>query len=119
MRQLKDDDRLIQTAFDTNTLGLLDVPARVLAQLELYRTVPNPARGQLSVLFSLPGSGAASLELLDLAGRRMAGRELGVLAAGRQVVSLTREAESLQAGMYFVRLSHAGKSVVGRVVLLP
>ena len=115
--QLEADDQLIQTAFDTNTLGRLEVPGSSGAQLALQCTWPTPSRGGLSVAFSLPATGETSLDLLDVSGRRVAGRNLGRLAPGPHVESLARETDSLPAGMYFLRLTLAGASVVGRLVL--
>ncbi|HEY6193832.1 MAG TPA: T9SS type A sorting domain-containing protein [Candidatus Eisenbacteria bacterium] len=116
---LADYDQTIQTAFDTNTLGLLDVGDRTGARLALAPVYPNPARGELSVALSLPASGPATLELLDLAGRRVAVRAIPAAGPGPRTESFAREARSLPAGMYFVRLSQSGASVVRRVVLLP
>lgn len=79
---------------------------------------PNPARGtRLSVRFSLPRPGSGSLELLDVAGRRVAGRELDVLGAGRHTLELnigTRVAP----GLYLVRLRQGTNERLMRVAML-
>src|SRR5262249_46631082 len=58
-----------------------DPPAPPLS-LERARGVP----GALAVAFSLPGASVAELELMDVAGRRIARREVGTLGAGRHQV---------------------------------
>ena len=55
----------------------------------------------LAVAFSLPGAGAAELELMDVAGRRIARRDVGTLGAGRHEIELAR---ALPSGLYLVRL---------------
>jgi hypothetical protein len=80
-----------------------------LPALALLGAQPNPARQDLSVSYSLAVSGArGTLELLDLAGRRVAWRDLSGESAGRHQVRLI-ERQSLQPGVYMLRLSHGGQ----------
>ncbi len=62
-----------------------EVSVRVPASLQfsLDGLAPNPALGDLTVAFTLPSSVAATLELFDVAGRRMFTRRLTGLASGR------------------------------------
>src|SRR5262245_12674733 len=86
----------------------VDVPAPVFA-IEAVR--PNPADRELWVTFSLARSDAATLELIDVAGRRV--REQTVSGIGRQTVDLVAGAR-LAPGVYLVRLTQHGRSVVMR-----
>src|SRR5262249_3398652 len=52
----------------------VDVPATLA--LALRGAVPNPAVGALWIGFTLPDAGAARLEVTDVAGRRVATREV-------------------------------------------
>jgi hypothetical protein len=113
--RLESDDDLVQTAFDTGQLGLLDVPGPTAVDLSLERVFPNPAREGLSLVFALPEAGEASVELVDVAGRRVLERSLGVCPAGRQTLSLAGASGPIAPGMYFLRLTHAGRSVTRRV----
>lgn len=71
---------------------------------------PNPAvHGLLSVSFSLPSAEPARIEVFDITGRRVAGREVGSLGPGRHVVDLAQGGR-IPAGLYVVRLSQ-GKQV--------
>jgi hypothetical protein len=80
---------------------------------------PNPSRrSAATVSFVLPVPGQVSLELFDLTGRRVAGRDMGTLGAGRHTVPLGMGG-SAPPGIYFVRMSQAGGSVTARGVLLP
>lgn len=79
---------------------------------------PNPARGAVSVTFALPAGGAgATLELLDLAGRRVASSELARFAAGVHTVALAGGA-TLHPGVYLVRLARPGETSTRKVAVL-
>lgn len=89
---------------------------RVLA-LSLAGFRPNPAGATPQVAFTLPARGPVRLEVLDVAGRRRFARDLGMLAPGAHLVRLDG-AEGMPAGIYFMRLSQAGSSVVARGVMM-
>lgn len=81
-------------------------------------SVPNPARGgRMSIAFTLPGPASATLELLDVNGRRIASRDVGAMGAGRHVVELA-QGRRLAAGVYLVRLSQNGQARVVRTTVL-
>jgi hypothetical protein len=79
---------------------------------------PNPSRGgRMSVSFALPAGAPARLELVDLAGRRVASRDVGALGAGWHTVDLA-EGGAIPAGLYFVRLEQGGNTKTLRVTVL-
>jgi len=85
--------------------------------LALAGAHPNPARGGvLRVAFALPSRQRATLELLDIAGRRVSSREVGSLGPGPH--ELTLEKSGLKAGLYFLRLTQGGEVVNARVVVM-
>ncbi len=86
-------------------------------QFALEGARPNPAFGSIRVWFSLAGKGRATLEVLDIAGRRVVQREVGSLGAGRHSLSFG-PAAGLRPGLYFLRLSAAGRSLTTRVVMI-
>jgi hypothetical protein len=93
----------------------VDVPAALALALE--GALPNPAVGALNVAFTLPRSGRASLELLDIAGRQLAEREVGDLGAGRHLVRLN-ESRRTPPGVYWLRLTQSDRSLVKRAVVI-
>ena len=113
--RLESDDDLVQAAFDTGQLGLLDAPGPAAVELGIERVFPNPAREGLSLVLALPREGEASVELVDVAGRRVLERSLGVCPAGRLTFSLAGAPGAVAPGVYFVRLAQAGRSVTRRV----
>jgi len=85
------------------------------AEFALRIPAPNPSRGLLSVSFSLPDGRAATLSLYDVAGRRIALRDVGGLGAGPHTVNL---ASRLPAGLYIVRLDRDGTSLTTRAAVV-
>jgi hypothetical protein len=78
---------------------------------------PNPSHGELLASLSLASRGVASLELLDVGGRRWAGREVGSLGAGRHLVRLDASGERPPAGLYFLRLTQDGRALTTKVAI--
>jgi hypothetical protein len=87
-------------------------PAFALAGAE-----PNPTARELRVAFSLPTEAPARLELLDIAGRALAVRDVGALGPGHHVLDLT-ESRALPAGVYLLRLTQSGRSLTQRAVIV-
>ena len=93
----------------------VEVP-RVL-EFALAGARPNPARlGALAVELSLAEQASGTLELLDLAGRRVAWRELDSLAPGRHTIPFL-ETASLAPGVHWLRLRQGLHERTARVVL--
>ncbi len=83
---------------------------------EVLRVEPNPARDVATLGFSLPRPGEARLELFDAAGRRVATRSLGPLAAGAHRLPLERGLlASLPSGLYVARVSTETSRAIGLV----
>ena len=85
--------------------------------LSLATPRPNPARGEFAVGYTLAGAGPARIELLDLAGRRIAARAVDGGGTGSNVVRFS-EARDLPAGIYLVRLAQGGRFLTRRVVVI-
>jgi hypothetical protein len=83
-------------------------------QFGLREPFPNPAHGAFRVEFSLPSATPASVELIDVAGRRV--KSFALRSAGPAGLSL--ETQGLQAGLYWVRLWQDGRHATRRVVVL-
>lgn len=96
----------------TTSVGV-DPPALSFA---LERLGPNPVVDRFQVSCSLPDGAPARLDVFDLAGRRIATRDVGSLGAGRHVVDLGR-AGDYRPGVYFLRLSRPDRSLSGRVLI--
>lgn len=79
---------------------------------------PNPARNPIVVDYAVPGAGNAFLEMFDARGRRVLARRLSDLGPGSHRYSLA-EAGPLAAGGYMIRLSHGGRALTRKVVVMP
>jgi hypothetical protein len=87
----------------------VDVPSGAVFALAGF--LPNPARGNLPVSFSLPMEGPAQLELFNVTGRRIAAREVGSLGAGAHLVPMHDDGERLPGGVYWLRLTQGQRSM--------
>lgn len=76
--------------------------------------VPNPCRGSARALFSLSGTGHASVEVFDLSGRLLERLADGILDGGTYSVSW----EADVPGVYFFRLKSSSGAITRRVVVL-
>jgi len=93
-------------------LGEVTVTVPATAALAIEAVRPNPADREMWVSFSLPLSEPATLELIDVSGRRL--RELTVTGTGRQTIDMAAGVK-LAPGLYLIRLTQAGQSIVKRV----
>ena len=94
------------------------VLASVAPSFSIARPWPNPARERASLSFTVQAGATATLEVMDVAGRRVWSRRFDSPAAGPHVVSLART-DVARAGLYFVRLTQSGRSRTTRVVWVP
>lgn len=75
---------------------------------------PNPAPGALSVSFTLARPEAATIDLFDIGGRRVASIPLGTLGAGAHSMTLA-QTRKISGGIYFLRLTHGNTTETRRV----
>src|SRR5262249_41835902 len=71
---------------------------------------PNPARAgaDLAIRLALPEAGEASVQVLDVAGRVMASRDLGRLDAGVHAARVAWR-QRPAPGIYWVRIAQSGQ----------
>ena len=86
-------------------------------QLSLDRVTPNPTGSMPSVQYTLVTWEPASLELVDLAGRRVMRRELGAPGPGRHQEPLAPGAPPA-LGVYWLRLAQGSLHTATRVVFI-
>jgi len=91
------------------------VPSGSAVRLDGAR--PNPAVGPLELGFSLAGDEPATLELLDVGGRRLLAKEVGSLGRGEHVMRMA-DPDALPAGLYFVRLVRGRTVLTSRVAII-
>jgi hypothetical protein len=98
-------------------LGEVWVVVPGASPLALAGFVPNPAAGRPEISFRLPTSASALLEVMDLRGRRVLRRDVGKLGAGEHRLGWDGGA-SLAPGLYWIRLSQSGRTLLARGVVL-
>ena len=109
-------------AYRAVTTGITAVDVvPVFAGLSLDAPAPNPSTGPARLSFALPAAGSAELAVFDAAGRRVRIIASGRFTPGDHLASWDGADESgarAPAGLYFARLSHAGRSRTVRIVRL-
>jgi hypothetical protein len=88
----------------------------VRAALTFERAFPSPGRSPLTLEFTMRTAGEARADLFDVAGRHVAGRSLGRVAAGPNRARLEAVA-ALRPGIYWVRVSAGAESATRKVVV--
>jgi hypothetical protein len=76
---------------------------------------PNPSSNRLSVSFTLPATGATTLELIDISGRTVLARDAGVRLPGPHVLAF--DTARLPAGVYMVRLRQGTCAVSAKAIV--
>jgi hypothetical protein len=102
-------------------VGVTGVEGRPVEGGPLLRAIPNPIVGSGVLRWEMAGPGLAELDVFDVHGRRVGGREVRLLPAGRHEVrwsELTGSGGATRPGLYFVRLRLGDRSAVTRVVVL-
>jgi len=97
-------------------VGSSEESAGASPRLWLRSVAPNPTSGPITVSLALERRGDAVLEVVDLAGRRVAARDLAGLEPGQHSVALGAD-PSLSPGYYLIRLRQAGSSVTRPVIV--
>ncbi len=85
--------------------------------LAIAAPAPNPATDRLAVAFTLSSGAPARLEVVDVAGRRVALRDVGSLGVGQHAVTFT-EAARWRPGIYLVRLTQGPRSLLTRACII-
>lgn len=93
------------------------VETPVRARLAIRGFAPNPALTRATASLVTPARGSAIAEILDLAGRRVGERDLGVLEAGTPRVSLDG-LDRLPPGLYQVRIRQGEQRAIGRLLVV-
>jgi hypothetical protein len=100
-----------------SVLGVGDRGAGPFA-LAIRATSPNPSpNGRLRVELGLLDDSPARLELVDVAGRVVASRQVGSLGPGRHSLELS-EGGALRPGIYFLHLTQGAGEVRARAAVL-
>jgi hypothetical protein len=102
---------------DAQTTSTTDVGGSGQWRLALAGARPNPTVGAAHIWFTLPSSDPATLEMLDVAGRRVMRRDVGSLGPGPHMVMLDSSL-GVKSGLYFLRLRQGEQELHGRVVLI-
>jgi hypothetical protein len=76
---------------------------------------PNPARGALRLDYGLMGTSPATLEMLDVAGRRILSKPVGAMGRGRHQLVVQ---DPLPVGVYLLRLVEGRRVRTAKVAII-
>jgi len=101
----------------TGGVGVDDAPVTAFALSPLW---PNPVRGRARFEIALPSAAHVRLGVYDLQGRERLVLADDVFAAGVHAMDGGQfEAAGLGPGLYFLRMSVPGKTLVRRFLTMP
>jgi Secretion system C-terminal sorting domain len=95
------------------TVTWVDVPSGYTLDLEGFK--PNPAVGALQIAFTLANDSRATLDVFAVNGRSVASRDVSSMGAGFHVLDLSRE--GMRPGVYWIRLTQAGRAISKKAVV--
>ncbi len=108
------------TALDEAAVSLVR-RCRADGPLGIRAIAPNPARGRTRIDFDSPARASAALEIVDVTGRRVLRRELGVVERGPGSTAWDGRDDvgrPASPGLYLVRLAVGDASATSRVLML-
>jgi len=83
--------------------------------LALEGSTQNPARGPLQIAFTLADDSPATLDVFAVNGRRVASRDVRSMGAGPHQLDLS--GEGMRPGVYWIRLTQAGRTISKKAVV--
>ncbi|MCF7810011.1 T9SS type A sorting domain-containing protein [bacterium] len=92
------------------------VNAEKPSEYQLNAIYPNPTNGAAMIAYQLPNPSVVNISLIDQTGRQISELVNGEQSAGTHTYSLS--ANSLPSGIYFVRMTTAGKTNIRKFVIL-
>jgi hypothetical protein len=98
-------------------VGEIWIEVPMALTLSLGGAQPNPASGALTVTLTLPGAAPATLELLDVGGRRVASRSLAGLGPGPHFVRLD-VGRRPAPGIYLLRLTQGDRTLIRKACVV-
>ncbi len=78
---------------------------------------PNPSLGSVAVTFAMAEPGAASLDLFNVAGRRVLHRDVTALSVGAHTLELAKDGQ-LPSGVYVLRLVQGRRAVERKIAVV-
>lgn len=102
-----------------NITGITPVLSSIPQGFSLSQNYPNPFNPSTKIDYNLPEDGRVNIGLYDVSGREVMNIEDGMQSAGYYTVSIN--AETLSAGVYFYKINVTGKenfTAVKRLVLV-
>lgn len=102
---------MVRLSFAPNTTSTTELTNEFVSAANVY---PNPTSGAVNVDFTLNSASDVSLEVIDITGKVIYTNNAGVLVNGSN--SLSIDATSFQAGVYYVNVLTNGTKVTRKLI---
>ena len=99
-----------------NSVGIQNISQNIPGEFKLHNNYPNPFNPSTNIEFDLPVSGAVSLELYDIAGKKVLDMLNENLSAGKYKYTLN--GSNLNSGVYFVKFNAGSFTSVKKILLI-
>jgi len=103
------------------TAGVPQIATNLPMAYQISQNVPNPFNPSTEISYRLPESGAATLEIFNLAGQRVTTLVQGEQKAGTYTVTWRGRDDrgrEVSSGVYFYRFTAGGMAETHRMLLL-
>ncbi len=113
-----DDDIYAQHVPVPSSTGIGDAPA--ISALTVLQNQPNPFTGATDLRVQLPADADVSIDVYDVAGRRVRSQELVHLGAGWRTIHFDGRGDDgrpLASGVYFYRVTANGTATTRKLVI--
>jgi hypothetical protein len=111
------NNSLINIDFELgNPISVNSISSGIPEQFRLYQNYPNPFNPVTSIVFDIPTTGNAMLEIIDITGRVVEIFADKEYKPGKHSISF--DASNLSSGIYFYRLTSGNYSETKKMLLL-
>lgn len=120
LAELQQNADRAQSAY-ASEIAAADDPGSGISVTRLLPNVPNPFRAETAVRFEIARAGPVSLDVYDVAGRRVRGLASGERPAGAYSIPWNRRDEGdrlVSSGVYFLRLRSPDREEARRIVVM-
>jgi len=107
--------QIFATRVVSDAVATVDVPKQLVFALRCV--APNPGAGRLRASFTLATRESATLDVLDVSGRRLQWFDVGSLGPGVHEIEINR-GRALAPGLYVIRLTQGARSARFKAIVV-
>jgi hypothetical protein len=121
-QDMRDGDREVyHKVRDPGALAGATTPGGAVSLLDPIRVLPNPVRGPVRILLTVPQSSKTDVAVYDVTGRLVRTWDLGTSATGRYDLAwdvTDSHGQAVAPGIYFIKVGTAEQAASAKVIVL-